>query len=510
MKNSSLKTQTSVATFLFGKAFTVIIVFVVLLWLYIPSLDFHFFLDDYGLLHSGHVDSVSGFFRSFHPVRLGVDEFVPFYRPLSQVIYFWLMQLIVGWNPLYYHFIGLVMLGLISFTVYLITTHLSEDALAGFFGAILFAVCTTHGITQLWISLTQDLIVVFLMATSFYVYLLSLQKGKALHRAASAALFVLALLSMEHAIILPGLLLLVELVYSRPKDMEETKRLVARLLPFALIALAYLVFRMAYIDLPRSGSYKVAIGLFALRNLGRYLLIASNSFLAGVLGVPSMDTLLKGGADQGGSWGVAWVKFSVVVIGMTWLAWRYQWRLKREALFALGWFGISMLPVLFLPHHFYLYYLLSASVGFVFLVARWLSSAVGTLNARSRPLGLTVCLVWLGASLVHSTVVVRGEQAALRVVSLSMYSIEEQLLHQVPHPADGSGFVFMGNYGFGWWRHLSPAIRVIYGNPTLNATTLENGQIPDYVMKSPDPIYLVNVRDGIVSVTTLNRNPSRH
>jgi hypothetical protein len=90
-----------------------------------------------------------------------------------------------------------------------------------------------------------------------------------------------------------------------------------------------------------------------------------------------------------------------------------------------------------------------------------------------------------------------------------MYSVEKQLLRQVPHPPDGSGFVFMGNFGFGWWRNLSPAIRFLYGNPTLNATTLEDGEIPDYVMKSPDPAYIVHVRDGIVSVTVLNRDPGR-
>jgi hypothetical protein len=135
MKNSSLKTPTSVSTFFFGKAFTIITVYVVLFWLYGPSLGFHFFLDDYGLLNSGNVGSVSDFFRSFHPVRQGVGEgeFVPFYRPLSQVIYFSLMQFIAGSNPLYYHCFNLVLLGLISFNVYLITTHLSDDALAGFF-----------------------------------------------------------------------------------------------------------------------------------------------------------------------------------------------------------------------------------------------------------------------------------------------------------------------------------------------------------------------------------------
>jgi hypothetical protein len=244
--------------------------------------------------------------------------------------------------------------------------------------------CTTHGITQLWLSLTEDLIVVFLTTTAFYVYLLSLRKGKAIHRAASAALFVLALLSMEHAIVLPGLLLLVELVYSRPRDMAEIKRLVARLLPFALIALAYLAFRMAYFDLPQSGPYRVTFGLFALRNLGRYLLIASNSCLAGFLNVPSMDTLLKGGAYQAGNWGAAWVRFLAVALLMIWFARRYQWRIKRDAVFALGWFGIVLLPVLFLPQHFYLYYLLPANPGFVFLVARWLSSAARPMREADR------------------------------------------------------------------------------------------------------------------------------
>jgi len=489
--------------FLFGKAFTLIVIAIILLWLYAPSLHFHFWYDDYTHLFESSVASWDDIVSNFHPVQPGwaAGELLPFYRPLSHRNYFGLMRLIFGLDPLYYHCVCLVLLSLISFNIYLMTSFLGKDRLAGFIASVLFATGTSTAVSQLWVSVTPDLLVVFLMLTSFSMYILSTQRASAVYRASSAVVFILALLAKEAAIVLPGMLLLAELLYARPGNKEEIKKLAIRLVPFALIAVAYLVFRVAFFKLPKSGPYGVSFGLFALQNLGRYLLIAMNDFLAGFLNVPYIDILHKASIPQATNWWAAWGKFLLVAGAAIFLVWRQKWDLRRDIIFSIGWFVMGLLPILFLPNHFYLYYLLPASPGLALLVGRLLGKSARALHARSPRLAFALCLLVYAIILTRSTLVIRKEQAVLGLASLGMRSIEEQLVYKVPAPPNYSSFIFSGDYYAGWWRNLTPAIRIIYDNSTLNAADIEEEDLLEKAMRSPTPVYLVHVKDGLVHVS---------
>ncbi|RJP68021.1 MAG: hypothetical protein C4532_13345 [Candidatus Abyssobacteria bacterium SURF_17] len=503
MELSDAKVRERASAFLFGKTGTIAVVCLMLLWLYIPSLTFHFWLDDFGLLESGRIESVSDFFKSFHPVRsgLGPGEILPYYRPLTQKIYYWVMRLTFGLNPFYYRFADLCLLGLIAFNISLITGCLSNDKLAGFLSAILFALGTSHAITQMWMALTEDLIVVVFMTAAFFAYLQSARNGRKWCFAASVILFVLGLLSMEYAIVLPGLIFVAEVLYALPGNKNEVKRLAARLTPFVLIVFAYVGMRLVYMNVPEVGPYEVSVGLFTLTNLGRYLLIGLDSYLIGFLGVPSMDTLVSQHVHYEVNWALAGVKLLIVAAPVAWMVSKQRAQVKRDVVFSFAWFVLALMPVLFLPNHFYRYYLLPANLGLVFFVATILAVGARAIAAHTRAGAFILCIVLIFSMLAYSTKMVRKEQSALRLISLSMESIDRQLLQQISNPPDGSGFVFSGNFSFGWWRNLSPAIRTLYDNPTLNATLRDGDKIPEKVLMSPGPLYLVHIEDGVVTTT---------
>ncbi len=501
--SSDSMNKARVSGVLFGKTAAIVAISFILLWLHAPALHFHFWYDDFAHLYASSVESWENIVSNFHPTQPGwaAGEFLPFYRPLSHRTYFGLMRLIFGLDPFYYHSVCLVLMALISFNIYVMISLLSGDKLASFFGSVLFASGTSHAVSQLWVSVTPDLMVVFLMTTSFNAYLLSMKKGRLLFRAISAALFVLALLAKEAAIVVPGFLFLLEMLYTRPLKATEIKRLSVRLAPFALIAAAYLTFRMMFFDLPKSGPYGVSFGLFVPMHLGQYFLIAMNDFLAGFLNVPDIDIIHKAGGHGMTNWWLASVKFLVVVVAVVCLSWWQKWEPAREVVFSSGWFIMGLLPVIFLQHHFYLYYLLPATPGMMLVVGRVLGHAARALGARSLPAAIILCLLAYALIFSDSTRVMRREQAVLRHVTLELQSIEEQLVRQLPNPPRESSFIFSGDYCGGWWRDLTPAIQVIYGKPDLYAADIGETDLVTLAMKLPYPVYFVHVAGRSVFVS---------
>ncbi|UCD58786.1 MAG: hypothetical protein JSV16_06680 [Candidatus Hydrogenedentota bacterium] len=503
MKISDLSTAALSSTSFPGKTVTVIAIFLGLFCLYGPSLDFYFFYDDFVTLDGSRLTSVSDIITSFSPIHFGADptDRVPFYRPLSTYVYFGVMQVLVGAEPFYFRLVNLGLLGAVSFMVYILIFTLREDRLAGFFGAVLFALNTAHALTQLWISCVPELISTLFATLSLYTYILWVRKHRRVYLTISVLSFLLGLLSKEIAIAVPGLALLFEMLYGRPEDRKDLLLLLKRLSLYVIIGSAYLIFRLYYFEIPESGPYRLSVGLFVLKNFARYFFWAIDSYLIGFLNVSSMDHLVLVNVFQETDWWLIWLKFLVIVSIVFYFSRRNSWKLKNELLFSMGWFVLGLFAVLFAPGRLYHYYLLFPGVGLMLLIGGVVSRTAAMLARRSTILATAACVVYLGAVLAHSTAEIRKEQAPLRGVTLSMRNIEKQLRHKIPNPPDNSGFVFSGNYGADWLKNLSPAIRVIYDNPTINATALEDGKIPEKVKKSLGPVYLVHVQNGIVYVT---------
>ncbi len=488
--------------FLFGKIGAFLVIAFVLLWLYGDSLNLYFFLDDFRTMEESRIASVSDFVESFNPVHYGAypGGRAPIYRPLSTFIYFSAMQALAGFNPFYFRVVNLVLLGLISLMIYEVILALSENRMTAFSGSVLYSLNAAHALTQLWISCASELMSTLLATISFYAYLLWTRRGKSRYYAISLLAFVLGLISKEMSIVVPGFLFLFEILYVRPLERKELRPLVRRLFPFFVIGCAYVVFWLYFLG-STAGPYRISIGLFVLTNLFRYLSWAVNTYLVGLLGVSPTDSLAHGYAASESPWWLISLKLLVVISVLLYLSVKNTWQVKKEVLFSLGWFVIGLLPILFAPGRLQHYYLLLPNVGLAVMLGTFATKMGETLASRGKFLAAVLGAAFIMAALAYSTSAIRKEEALLRVVTARMRNVESQLRQKMPNPPDYSGFVFSGDYGGGWWRELSLAMRVVYGNPTLNATSAKDGSLPEKVASYSGPVYLVHVQDGVVNIT---------
>ena len=341
------------------RAASVISVGFILLWLYLPSLDFYFFLDDFRTIDESRISSLPTLVESFSPTHYGAyyGGKAPFYRPFSTFMYFSAMKGIAGANPFYFRVVNLALFGIISLMTGKLIIDLSGDRLAAFFGATLYSANAAHALTQHWISCFPELISTFLVVVAFSTYVSWSRKGRAIYLAVSIGSFLLAMISKEIAVALPGLLLLFELLYVEPGKKKDIALVAKKILPFAIISLLFILFWLFFLG-TRTGPYRISAGLFVLKNFALYLFSAVDGYLIGLLSVPSTDTLLRGHLAPVVAFWQTCLKFALVVLILAWLSWKQKWDIKREILFSLGWFIMGLGPLLFTPGRFQHYYLL--------------------------------------------------------------------------------------------------------------------------------------------------------
>jgi tetratricopeptide (TPR) repeat protein len=167
----------------------------------------------------------------------------PYYRPIFML---WLLvnQTLFGQSAGWWHFTNVVIHTLATLLLYALVTRLSGDRLVGAFTALFFGLHPAHLESVAWISgVTDPLLAVFFLGS----WLAFITPGR-IWQAASLALFALALLEKETALILPALLFAqVWLFTEGPVRAQWGRRFAnafARVLPFAMVTLVYLAIRL--------------------------------------------------------------------------------------------------------------------------------------------------------------------------------------------------------------------------------------------------------------------------
>ncbi|MGD1101761.1 MAG: tetratricopeptide repeat protein, partial [Terriglobia bacterium] len=147
-----------------------------------------------------------------HPVFRGT-----FYRPIF-LLWFRLQYLVFGLKPWGWHLCTVLCHVGVTLLVYYTAARLLEDRLAALFATLIFGLHPTHAEAVAWVSgVTEPLFAIFLFAS----YLCYLKKRAEPARArtylaASLALYALAALSKETAVILPFIIFACELLWSEP------------------------------------------------------------------------------------------------------------------------------------------------------------------------------------------------------------------------------------------------------------------------------------------------------
>ena len=275
------------------------------------------------------------------------------YQPLRVLSYaldyhFWKL------NPLGYHITNITLYLLTCIIIFFATGQLlkvlrergtpQSNTRVALFAALIFAVHPVHVEAVTWLSARKEVLVGFFFFASLYCYL---RAGRSSERRAHVGLyglaflcFVLACLSKPVAVVLPGVILLLE--FSRGR--LELRRFLRKVLPFALLLLVSLV--VTYILLKamveadgiypyRGGDFLSNFLLafrFSILNI-KLMALTINYSPVYVLALPS--TILT----------VSTFMFVVFNLGLIGLA-VFMFHRSKVVFFAVFWFYVTILPFL--------------------------------------------------------------------------------------------------------------------------------------------------------------------
>lgn len=264
-----------------------------------------------------------------------------YYRPLLELTNR-LLYRIVQLNPHGFHFFNILLHIINGFFVYqcfrLITNGKKGIALAI---AAFFLVHPVQNEAVACISGISNLVFAFLCLLSFYCYLISTQKDSGrMPYIFSLVLFILALFAKEQSVILPFIILLYEICFSKdPLKLPRSKW--RPLMGFLLVLAGYFLLRKVLIGSALSipfdimKDYKLVL-LAIPRSILMYLSIII--FPHNLHYYRSQDILLPV------FWPVLILTLTIVTLFV--LVIRIPQPQKRWMIFGLGWFGISILPTL--------------------------------------------------------------------------------------------------------------------------------------------------------------------
>lgn len=201
-----------------------------------------FLSDDYALIRLTTLPDLttvnwSTLFGSFYSPML---ERLPFYRPFYSLS-FGADYALFGTDPLGYHLTNLILHLAASFFVYLVALELVPGGRrwgVAITAGALFALYPVHPEVVTWIAGRVDSICAVFYFPALYFFLRWLRSERKLYPILSLAAFVLALMSKEMAVTLPGILLLCAL-YKR-RSLTDS---IFRIVPFAVTLGIYIVVR---------------------------------------------------------------------------------------------------------------------------------------------------------------------------------------------------------------------------------------------------------------------------
>jgi len=220
---------------------------------YVGAIRFNFVYDDFPqivnnpFLRSWHYVPqyfVSSIWKQMAPTLPG-----NYYRPLFLL---WLRTnyaLFAG-RPLGWHLVAIGLHVVVTWLTYLAVRKMTGQFVTAWLAALIFGVHPIHNEVVAWVSGTTESLFAILFLLAFLAYLRSLEGSKNLWMALSCALYALALLSKETAIVLPALVFAYAWIRSGPVENESHAGNADRFqsafkptIPFLPIAFVYLLVR---------------------------------------------------------------------------------------------------------------------------------------------------------------------------------------------------------------------------------------------------------------------------
>ena len=297
---------------------------------FLPSFRAFFYQDDF--IHLFFSRNSADVIKSFN---LFIPGGYPFYRPVSTQLYYFSLSGLFGLKPFYFHVVNFLIFSTNICLVFFLIKRLIGKVEAATLGTLIFAINATH-ISPLYSAANvQELLLVLFSLISVILFDRS--------SPFSILFFLLALMSKETAVMLPGILFLLAL-----NRQQSSYRIIGRLLPFILILVFYLIGHFHYYGLAESSSYVMSVGKETLQILFWYLLwslsvpmILSDFLLPGFKLSPFFFTV-------GGLNSRIFLFFFPLLLVIILIALLQK---RKVPFFGLWWFLIGISPMLPFPSH---------------------------------------------------------------------------------------------------------------------------------------------------------------
>jgi len=309
---------------------TVAVIILIGIAVYLTSLSGEFIWDDI------HFISDNTYLRSpsYLPLILtgdvaaGSGEVYNYYRPLTTVTYlfdfsFWRL------NPVGYHISGILLHILVGVALYFFLLLLFRDPLVALIAALLYIVHPIQTETVAYISGRPDSLAVLCMMACFIAYVKQQASGSIPLLILAIFLYLLAILSRENSVVLPGLLILYHISFRK-------KIRFYGFLPIAVLAGVYIVLRALLMDkaiIPTTLIERLPGFFFALTGYLRLILLPVDLHQEyGFLLFPADGLRVLAG-------------IMIAAGGLILAIWCWMRRKGNIFFFSVFWFFISISPV---------------------------------------------------------------------------------------------------------------------------------------------------------------------
>ena len=210
------------------------------------TIDNYWFKDDLNLhliVENGEASTAK--LRAFlWPSHMQSEQY---WRPLPVVLGF-ADYLLWDTNPAGFHIVNLLLHALNAVLVYAVVNRLarSEDSLAGFAAALIFAVNPIDGEAVVWVLQRMVLMCTTFSLMAILAWLKGAETGSRRARGIGIVLLIMAILCKEIAATLPAVFFFIDLVYGEPTTIRRRLlRAIRRALPGAIVVAAYTALRFA-------------------------------------------------------------------------------------------------------------------------------------------------------------------------------------------------------------------------------------------------------------------------
>lgn len=392
------------------------------------SVYFPFWHDDFYSLYFVRSQSIADYARlgftiptEITPINLG---FV--FRPIPHYVFFYFLDSAFGANSTAFR-LSVITLHLINgLLVFVYSKQITGKSSIGFIAGLLFLINRVFFSALYWISVINQVLLVLFALLSILTFILSTNESlRKSHQyyATSIMALILSLLSNESGVIIPVLIavsVLMNLADSR--TLWEKLVSVLRLWPHVLIVCIFVLIRLPFIQAVASGTdtvyYRISPFLNIVASIPWGIWWGIESFVEPWRSFSNSITQ-SFSLFQPVPIAALFTFLSISVAGF--LTWKTR-HIKAALPILLGytWFLIAASPSLTMgiltDYHFSL-----PVVGFVLIVAYLVVLASERLSGKRRKLKYAIVGVFLGLSILSSTLVVRSlEQTTWPAVDMKL------------------------------------------------------------------------------------------